>query len=159
MRFSNFWKEKVIAGGIVFGGTLIVIGMRVMTTSFRVASYDTYRHSDPLFYVGGVVFLLGIAIALATLLMGFGFATGLGFKRKIPQALIEERISMMRDGTSFIEDVPEGVPLRFYLRLRMPDGEVVEAVCSRELFERCRQGMTGIADLQGQRLISFSRTS
>lgn len=108
--------------------------------------------------MGEWVVVAGVAICVISFVVGLLFAFGIGFRKKLEGATVEERIVTLADGTEVYDDQPDDVPLKRYLRLRTSDGDVVEVRCSNELFRAAREGAVGTANLSGGKLVSFVRT-
>ncbi len=161
MRSGSFLSEKIIGWligsgvvGILLGGYMITGGRRG-----RIYRYSTDLETINFrTHVGETIVVIGAVVALIGLIAGLMIAYGLGPSRRLYQVLVEERMVTLSDGTPVFSDIPEGEPLKYYLRMRTTDGEVFEARCAPEVFYAVKEQSIGNAKVAGEKLISFMQT-
>ncbi len=161
MRSGSFLSEKFIGwligsgvAGILFGAYIITGGRRRFLYRYTADLAEINLRT----LVGETIIIIGAVLAGVGLIAGLMIAYGLGPSRRLNQVLVEERMVTLSDGTPVFSDIPEGEPLKYYLRMRTTDGEVFEARCAREVFYAVKEQSIGNAKIAGERLISFMQT-
>ena len=160
MRQGSFLSERVIGWLIGAGVAGILLGVLLITGGARRALYS-YTNLDLInarTHLGEILVAMGVIVAGIGLVAGLLIAFGFGPSRRLENALVEERMVTLSDGSPVFSDIPDDQPLKYYLRLRTPAGDVFEARCNREVFYAVQEQTIGTATVAGEQLLSFVQT-
>jgi hypothetical protein len=158
-RGRSFWREKVVYFGLATGLLRIVFGIEFILQVPRLTRGFGWNALNSWTAFGEVVVTIGAVLALISVLFGIAVAFGVGpniFATTLKGVVVEEKIETLSDGSPVFNDMPEDVPLKHYLRVRLQDGEVLELQCKRETYFANRRGACGTARMMGGRLVSFN---
>lgn len=153
MRF----REQLAAFVLIVGALMVVIGA-IMVLPHRS---DRYRSREAvqarreqglrLIQWGAVVGVVGVGVTAVIHL-----TRRMGWERSYSGTTVLARFVANRQGEVIFE--PSVYPpqeLRYYVRLRLPDGESDEFECLPALHSRLREGSIGRAVCKGNQLLAF----
>jgi hypothetical protein len=154
----SFWYERVIyyimGAGIVLAG----FGFASISMTARESRFSERASFDGWITFCWILVQLGACIFLFSLIYGLALALGFGPARTIQEVVVESKITTLDDGTPTFDEAPDDVAVKRYLRLRGPDGEVIEARCTQAVYHACGEGTMGNAKVTGAKLVSFDIT-
>jgi hypothetical protein len=148
-------REKFVAGILTLGVLLLILSVVIIlpTRTERMSNrpVSPYRKelSKQFFRWGASICGVGCVLLLIVYL-----TRRWGVQRTYPQASVIALFRANRQGEMVIHpDTPHA--LRYYVRLRLPNGESDEFECSLALFQQLREGMQGRAVCTGNQLLAF----
>lgn len=161
-------SEGALGWAIVAGLVLMPIGLLLTLMFFMAGVFRAARTSGG--DAGDVVL---IWIGIATLLIGFlltvgGFLVGYfsgkkeyaptGDMRSAPGVQVLVRYAYNKRGEMANDEYmwQEGDDIKFYVKLRFPNGTIQEFQSTNEVYNMCGEGMKGDALIDGRWLCGFT---
>ena len=149
----NARRENQIAWMLVLGIFMLPLGIFVLMMGMATKA-TVLMGLGPLLFVGGVV------------LAGWGIFFGHFTNRSVDKSNVQlvsgcyvvGRFAIDQNNEMVFSDFEElDLPrVKFFVRLKHPDGHDQEYECSRELISQIGEGMTGSAQFKGRWLGSFT---
>jgi hypothetical protein len=161
-RKRRFWRETAIYYGLATGLLMVGCGIELIVQVPRITRGFGWNALNAWTTFGEFVVVAGAILSVISVLLGLSIAFGVGpdfLARVLRDAVIDEKLETLSDGSPVFNDTPEDISLKHYFRLRLSDGEVLEVQCKKELFHSHNRGTQGIARVIGGRLVSFSTSS
>ena len=154
--------EKGVAN-VLIGAVVCVVLSLVLTLMLLPVGLKALTESHGLnltavvfIIIGPALFVLGLAMAVLGLGVGFRFAKSEQGERTVPHVQIRSRFAVNQIGemifSEFEYDAPGG---ELFIQVLFPDGHIEELKTSWAVFHQCGEGMHGSAIISGSWLSSF----
>lgn len=149
----NVRRENQIAWMLLVGILMLPVGIFVMLAGMMFKA-GVLMALGPLLFVGGIV------------MAGWGIFWGHATNRSIGKSGVQwvtncyvvGRFAIDQNGEMIFSEFEDNdLPrVKFFVRLKHPEGHDQEYECSRELISQIGEGMTGSAQVKGRWLGSFT---
>jgi len=154
--------QRALVAMFIVGPILCAIGIVIGARAGNVWMRNLHAHR-----VGGsaesiarlclVLIILGAAIFLVAVVLGLvaAFAPSVFGKPRSGRVRVAARFFLQEDGTPNMGDIPSDVAAKRCLRLVFDDGYTDDSRCDEFVYEQAPEGTQGVAEVKGNRLLSF----